>query len=236
MNSVDVLPMIQKKYGSADWNNWEIQRWQFFDTVSYPHAGTNQLNFFAISQGGVDPISSRQKTLEQTNMPKSRSFGQVYFIIQEIRTYVNFLAKPRQPAGINDDAKTITGKMSAAMDKYLELMRRGVLNIKIGQKDYFDIRAPFTACPPGFGIEITQPGALLEAAGNTAASAWAYQNTSRANVYAVTPPQMIEPEQSIDVTIDFATTSPVFTTLVNSTSPSIDIMVCFDGYIARPAQ
>jgi hypothetical protein len=46
---------------------------------------------------------------------------------------------------------------------------------------------------------------------------------------------VIEPENSIDVSMNWPTTSPVFTGLVNSGDIRLDIGVIFDGYIVRPA-
>jgi len=66
---------------------------------------------------------------------------------------------------------------------------------------------------------------------------WVQQSSHSQDCYSVTPAQMIEPEQNIEVNIDFPLGIPAtFTNLVNSATPAIDIGVLLDGYIARPAQ
>lgn len=235
MNSVDILAMLQRKVGSAQWNQWQIHRWAFWDYVRLPVAGTNQLTLFAVAQGGSDPTSALLKTLEQTNMPKAGSFGQVYFVIQQIRTHISYLPRSRQNAAIQAVATNIWNESSAIQQLIAQLATQGVLNIKIGQKDYFDIERPFKVCPPGFGVQVEQ-----WANSNTATglSKWYQQSTNLDDVWQCTPPQMVEPEQTIQVTIDFPNgNTPTFTDLdADTTSPAIDIGVIFDGYIARPAQ
>lgn len=238
MNNLQVLSLLQSTYGSANWNNWTVNRWDFYDYVRYPVGGTVSLAFFNIAQGGVDPNSSLAKSLEQCNVPKARSFGQVYFILQQIRVHASILPKARQHATIQADTAVTYQAMTNMMSKYLELTRRGVLNVQIGQKQYFDIEQPLTMAPPGFGIDIKQhASSYVSAAGLwTSDSVWVQQNPSSQNVYSLAIPQVIEPEQTVDVTIDYPSTSPVFTGLVDAVDPRIDIGVIFSGYIARPAQ
>lgn len=236
MIPVTALQTLQRRYGSADWTRWESQRWQFYDYIRYPAAGTTQLRFFSIALGGTDPVSTLAKTLEQTNLSKGASFGQVYFIIQQIRTHAFFLPKSRQNATIAADADVIYTTMSDAMSKFNELMRDGVLNISILAKKYFDIERPLVTAPPGFGLTIYQHASSFLAA-FPRAGIWATQNPNASSVYDCNPPQVVEPEQSFEVTLDYPNSlSPVFTGLVDSVDPRIDIGVIFDGYIVRPAQ
>jgi hypothetical protein len=236
MIPVKALQTLQRRYGSADWTRWEAQRWQFYDYVRYPLAGTTQLRFFSVALGGQDPNSLLAKTLEQTNLSKGASFGQVYFIIKQIRTHAFFLPKNRQNATIAADADVIYTLMTDAMSKFVELMRDGVLNIEILAKKYFDIERPLVTAPPGFGLTIYQHGSSFLAA-SPQAGIWAVQNPNGSSVYDANPPQVVEPEQSFQVTLDYPNgLSPVFTDLVGGGGPVIDIGVIFDGYIVRPAQ
>lgn len=229
------LQILQRRFGSADWRRWQAQRWQQYDWIRYPAAGTTQLRFFSVVLGQQDPTSTLAKTLEQTNLTKAASFGQVYYIITQIRTFPFFIPKGRQIAALENDTDLLYTTISNAMSKFVELMRRGVLNISILQKQYFDIERPFVNAPPGFGIDIQQHAASFLAA-YTNSSLWARPNPDGAATYDVNPPQVVEPENNITVTIDYPTTSPVFTGLVNSADPRIDVGVLFDGYIVRPAQ
>jgi len=232
MNNVAVLNQLQAKIGSADWSKWGVYRWEWWDYVRYPAAGTTTpLQFFINPLGGVDPVSGLQKTIEQTNMPKARTFGQTYFILQAIRTHVFILPKKRQPSAIATDATVIFDKYTGMMEQFNDLLGTGVLNFNIGQKDYFEIGKPFVHAPPGFGPEIIQHGAVNQFA------AWTTQSNHDKDIWAVTPAQMIEPEQTIDVSIQFPQGNPaVFTNLVDSASPSVDVGIILSGYLARPSQ
>ncbi len=233
MNNQAILSILQQRIGSADWTKWQIHRWCFYDYVRLVVAGTGQMVFFANPLGGTDPTSSLAKTTEQCNFPKPRSFGQVYFIIQEIRTHVHVLVKTRQPTGINNLATSVFGGFADMNPALVNLLQQGVLNIGLGQKDYFDIVQPFLNAPPGFGLDVWQW------ATNRGATPTDYitQSPHGGDVYALSPPQLIDPEQSFNITIDFpAANTPTFLNLVNSASPAIDVGVILDGYIARPAQ
>lgn len=230
--SAQVLQELQRRVGSADFNKWQVHRWSYYDYVRYPSAGTTELSFFTNVAGTVDPNSSLAKTLEQTNCPKSSSFGQVYFFLQEIRCHAFILPKARQVSGISTDADYYGGVQVGLQPKYNELLRKGVLTMSIGQKDYFDIERPFIVAPPGFGVNISNIAskAIVQ-------NLMVTQNPSAQNVYGIVPQQMIEPDQNFTVKMLWDTTSPVFTNTVSgSLTPAIDIGVIFDGYVARPAQ
>lgn len=237
-NETDVLQMLQSRIGSADWSQWQMQRWCFYDYIRYPTAGTTQLTFFANALGATDPVSNLGKTAEQTNVSKSRSFGQVYFIIQQIRSHIHFLPKARQVSGISSDADLLFNALNPMWNAINNLSGQGVLTIKIGQKEYFDVEQPFRFCPPGFGIELYKHASSYVQADSDAQQSWWWQQSpDPKDVYSMTPPQMIEPEQTIEVTIDFPNgVSPALTSLVNSVNPAVDIGLIFDGYIARPVQ
>lgn len=231
MNSVEILQQIQSKIGSANWADWGIYRWQWYDYVRYPGAGATELNFFVNALGTTDPNSLLAKTLEQTNAPKSRSFGQTFYIITQIRTHTHILPKNRQPAAIKNDVDLLYTTIGDMMNAYNNLNNAGVLAIQLGQKDYFEIEKPFRRCPPGFGPKIYQHACLSNSC------SWHQQSTKQINTWAVTPAQMIEPEQTITATILFPEGIPaVFTDLVNSATPSVDVGLILDGYIVRPAQ
>ena len=85
MINVSEIQRLQAKVGSANWNDWQLVRQPQYDYARLPAAGTNSLNFFVNPAGSTDPVSTLQKTQEDTNLVKTGSFGQVYFIIQQIQ-------------------------------------------------------------------------------------------------------------------------------------------------------
>lgn len=236
-----LIRQLQQRIGSANWANWQMTRWTFYDYVRYNNAGTNSIDFFAAPVGATDPIAAAGKTHEQTNLVKVRTFGQVYFIIQQIRTHVFVLPKNRQPAGIS-------GRTTAIFDEYTliyrlvrQLMAQGTLQIAIGQKQYFDIPTPFLSCPPGFGLDVHFMGAApSNQAANIRTLSMFVQGDHHLNaIYNVAPPQLVEPEQNVDAKITFDNAnSPVTTNLVigGTVTPLIDIGLLLDGYIIRPSQ
>ncbi len=231
MNSAEVLKTLQNRIGSSDWTKWQTHRWQFYDYVRYPVAGTGQLLFFVNPIGAADPVSTNAKTLEETNCPKPRSFGQVYFIVQQIRTHIHLLAKGRQ--GTNIAAlTTFVSSVTPAMRTLERLAHQGVFKMMIGQKDYYDIDQPFLNAPPGMGIKITQHANMASAA----PSVWFKVSDDIRNVYNLSPPQLIEPENVLDVQITFPNANSPAIAQISSTDVRVNIGVILDGYIARPAQ
>lgn len=233
---VELIRQLQKRIGSANWANWQMSRWCYYDYVRYTAAGVTNLDFFAVSLGQTDPVSTLAKTLEQTNVTKTRSFGQVYFILQQVRTHIHLLPKQRQHATWIADPNVTLREAAGYYKAMYSILNQGVLNIKIGQKDYFDIPQPFRLCPPGFGIDMQQ----LAAAGGVADSAdnfWWQQSHQAKDVYNCTPPQMIEPEQNIEIKINFDNaTSPSIAASVLGVDPKVDIGIILEGYIVRPTQ
>lgn len=235
MNNIQVLNQLQSRLGSANWNDWQIHRWSFYDYVRYPSAGTaSPLSFFTVPVGGTDPNSALAKTYEQTNVPKGGSLGQVYFFIQQIRTHLHILPKQRQPTGIPADADYLVGPVhNGFIDAVHNLSGMGVLLITLGQKEYFDIEKPFKNAPSGLAVDIDQ----VTSVGATA-SYWYQQSGNQRDIWNASPPQMIEPEQNIQINLTFPNgASPALTDIVGgSITPYLNIGVILDGYIARPAQ
>lgn len=239
MNDQAILGSLVQKIGSADWSKWQIQRYQYYDFVRVPNTGasTTSLSFFSTPQGGVDPTSSTAKTLEQTNMVKSATFGQVYFIMQQLRTHLRPLPKARQNATVaatttfSFDQLTIANKLRAAFST-------GVLNFAIGQKAYFDIEQPFRTAPAGYGMGSNTVIVPFDRATNSAGNAFIEQSNNLSDVYVMSPPQLIEPEQTFQLTIDFPDLGVNFASayVSNAQNANVEAGVILDGYIARPVQ
>jgi hypothetical protein len=208
-----------------------------YDYVVLNGAGQAQISFFSVPLGGLDPVGLFPKTYEETNQNKARSFGQVYYFIEQIRTHVHFAAKNRQPAGISGDADVLWTTFSNAMTVFTNLLRRGILNFRFGQKNYYSIRNPFLSAPPGFGIFQDHHAQVFNAAGFADSAVWVQQSPRREDVYGVSPQQLIEPEQTIEANVDFPDgNTPTFTNLVSSATPVVMVGLILDGYIGRPAQ
>lgn len=231
---------LQQRIGSANWNNWQMTRWCFYDYVRLTNSGVTNLDFFSVPVGGVDPVSSAAKTHEQTNLTKVRTFGQVYFVVQQIRTHIHLLPKQRQNLGATKTF-TITANYAPVMHRLYDLLNLGVLQIKIGQKEYFDIPQPFRLCPPGFGVSVKELG-FVGGALATDNNFWFQQTADSAEIYNLSPPQLVEPEQNIEAKITFDdAASPTIpntgtVTADNAFAPRVDIGLILEGYIIRPAQ
>lgn len=234
MDNTSILRTLQSTVGSAKFSQWSFQRWSFYDYSVYPGAGTNSLSMFSTPLGGSDPYAtagSSNKTLEDTNLQKGRSFGQVYYFIKEVRTHIRPATKNRQPSAISGDVDLLGSTWQNLYPELYNLMTLGVLKISIGQKEYYDIQRPFTSAPPGFGIDVVQPYSL------TTYETTLQQDNRATNTYALEGTQMIEPDMNFSVEFQWPNGSPaVLTNLVNSATPLVKLGVIFDGYIARPLQ
>lgn len=237
MNSIQVLTVLQARFGSADWNQWHIYRQPMYDYVRYNDAGVTSQSFFSVPLGNTDPVSALPKTLEQTNMNKPGSIGQNYFIAQEIRCDARLLPKGRQASALSSDTDLLSTTITNAASKFTELLRRGVLTWVIGDKTFQVIQRPFVECPPGFGVDHIHHAYRMLAGVIGEPTIFVTANPHRKNVWALTPPQLIEPEQTFTMRIDYPDgTSPVFTSLVNSADIRLELGILLDGYIARAAQ
>lgn len=234
-DSTQILSMLQQRDGSANWNTWQIHRWAFWDYVRLTAAGTNQITFFQNALGASDPVSALRKTYEQTNMQKSGTFGQVYYFLKQIRTHVQLLPKARQATAIATDADLLSTTIVSLASPLLQLFRRGVLSFYIGQKLYFEIERPLLAAPPGFGMEVDAIG--VSNTTTATPNIWAQQSRFERDCWGIDPVQMIEPEQTFNVQIDYPDgNTPSFAGLVNSADVALNIGVILEGYIVRPAQ
>jgi hypothetical protein len=78
--SESIISAASQKFGVIDYTRWQAIRWQWYSYITYPSAGTTELNFFGqvAGQAGV--------TLQDTNLPKAGSFGQTHFQLKSIST------------------------------------------------------------------------------------------------------------------------------------------------------
>jgi len=248
--SPEILDSLQKRFGSADFSRYQVVRGQKYDFCRLLVAGTNSVSFFSNPIGSADPASTGIfKTLEQTNLVKNASFGQEYFALTQIRTYINFVPQVRQSftPGSNFVSRGYTALADSAMERLQTVMNTGVLEIKFAQKLYYQIARPFIQCPPGFGIDVQSLASSRT--GNAAETQvsdtnWLVRPDYRAaSVYNIDPIQIIEPEIQIQAAINFPNgNTPSFSDVTLTTgnsatnSTSVELGLIFDGYVIRPSQ
>lgn len=243
----NILQALQAKFGTSDFSRFQVIRSPWYDTVRLAPAGTSQLQFFTVPQGGTDPVSGLAKTSEDTNVVQQGTFGQTYFLLTQVSTYVFLVAKNRQAnAAVSGDANAVTHGLSHQATSYFgqlqNLFTRGWLEVAFGQKNYIQVNQPFLNMPPGFGVDIgVLPQASL-AADAIRSGPWIAQDNQMQNRYQLSPLQLIEPQVQIAAAIMFApNNSPAFTNTFLTTAgaqstPSVNVMLIFDGYQIRPNQ
>jgi len=236
MTSPEVIALLQARYGLNLSLN-QVMRRQYWDACRYTAAGMTTLSFFQVPLGGIDAVSSAAKTFEQTNVVTAGTLGNVYYVINQIRTLAYLLPFGRQHATIQADANVIFTTYTNCMDKMLEMHRRGVLTLSRGFKEDLQIQSPFLRAPAGFGVDIDQHSSSFIAAASewTKAACWVQADNNSENVWNQTPPLILEPNQPFSTRIDWPDgAGPVFTNLVDGVSPSVNLQVLFDGYLVQP--
>lgn len=247
---INILNALQARFGSADWSKYQVIRAQKYDFVRLNPLGVASVSFFTNPIGSTDPVGANSKTLEQTNLVKSASFGQEFFAVAQVRTFFGLLPKARQVNALSGQSSIIyqgyTSLTDNTMERLNNLANRGVLEIKLAQRIYWQIQQPFRTAPAGFGLDISNPGAAkLANALINKDNYWVRPNPCFEQVYVQDPIQIIEPEIQIEAALLFPDgNSPVFSnTATNDTglaagaaTPNIEIGLIFDGYTIRPVQ
>jgi len=260
--SQQITQMIASRYGTANYGNLQVLKWQYYDYVRMtPSTGvvSQKLNFFSIPQGSTDPNSGIAKTLEETNLDRNGQFTYDY-VITGIRTHLYVLPKSRQnTTGAVNTSPTFTlaqntaggsgtgslGVAGGTMNFLEQLSGRGNLIVNFGQKRYFEVNQQFKKCPIGAGVTIKSFGGGTAAAASATPSTgyWYSQSADTRDRYLVTPPLFVERDSIIDASIQFLDTdySAANYTLPNLNSVSgsfafVNVGLCFDGYAVVPTQ
>lgn len=231
------IGLLMQQIGSAQWNNYNVLRWTWYDYVSIyaTAASTNPWTFFAVAQGGADPVSGRVKTFEQTNMAQQGQFGQQYFVIQQLRMHLALLPKVRQNATVAAETAFSYDQLVWS-NKFLQALLTGVLTINIGAKLYFQNMQPLRILPPGFGLgQVIVP---FDSATNAAGNAYVAQSNNLDDVYNLTPPQMIEPTQTFTAQMTFPDNGYDFHNAFDAAAQpaGVECGLILDGYTLRPVQ
>jgi hypothetical protein len=260
--SQQITQMIASRYGTANYGNLQVLKWQYYDYVRMTGSNgvvSQKLNFFSIPQGSVDPNSQTAKTLEETNLDRNGQFTYDY-VITGIRTHLYVLPKARQNitgnvatsptftvGGVSGGATT-TGSLGAAggtMNFLEQLSGRGNLIVNFGQKRYFEINQPFKKAPIGAGVTVKSYGGGTPAGQSATPQCnyWYSQSADTRDRYIVTPPLFVERDSIIDASIQFLDTDYNATNFtlpnLNSTALSfayVNVGLCFDGFAIVPTQ
>jgi hypothetical protein len=237
--SESIISAASQRFGVIDYSRWQAIRWQWYSYVTYPEAGTGELNFFGqvAGQAGV--------TLQDSILPKAGSFGQTHFQLKSISTDIQI--------GVNNvDGFTRANQATLdtealASDFLLGFVQAGVLNFSVGARPFATIPKPFQYAPPpgspldlenSFVNQISAAPVPAVGAAQVVGVPWVTQTKMRSNVYFVDPNILIEAEQQFNVKISFPSGNvPILATnVVDDTTNPVKIGVILDGLLLRPVQ
>jgi hypothetical protein len=237
--SESIISAASQKFGVIDYSRWQAIRWQWYSYVTYPSAGTTELNFFGqvAGQAGV--------TLQDTNLPKAGSFGQTHFQLKSISTDIQ-IANNDVDAFTRANIATIDTR-ALASDFLGGFVQAGVLNFSVGARPFATIVKPFQyAPPPGSPLDLSNSyvnqisAAPVPAVGaeQVVGVPWVTQTKMRSNVYFTDPNILIEAEQQFNVKLNFPSgVVPVLATnVVNDSTNPLKVGVILDGLLLRPVQ
>jgi len=237
--SESIISAASQRFGVIDYSRWQAIRWQWYSYVTYPSAGSTELNFFGqvAGQAGV--------TLQDTNLPKAGSFGQTHFQLKSISTDIQLAVNDVD--GFTRANQASIDTRALASDYIGGFVQAGVLNFSVGARPFATIIKPFQyAPPPGSPLDLSNTFVnQISAAPNPAAGAsavvgvpWVTQTKMRPNVYFTDPNILIEAEQQFNVKLNFPSgVVPVLATnVVNDSTNPLKVGVILDGLLLRPVQ
>jgi hypothetical protein len=237
--SESIISAASQKFGVIDYSRWQAIRWQWYSYVTYPTAGTTELNFFGqvAGQAGV--------TLQDTNLPKAGSFGQTHFQLKSISTDIQLAVNDVD--GFTRANQASLDTRALASDFIGGFVQAGVLNFSVGARPFATIVKPFQyAPPPGSPLDLANTYVnQISAAPNPAVGAsavvgvpWVTQTKMRSNVYFTDPNILIEAEQQFNVKLNFPSgVVPVLASnVVNDSTNPLKVGVILDGLLLRPVQ
>ena len=237
--SESIISAASQKFGVIDYTRWHAIRWQWYSYITYPSAGSTELNFFGqvAGQAGV--------TLQDTNLPKAGSFGQTHFQLKSISTDIQIASNDVD--GFTRANQATLDTRALASDFLGGFVQAGVLRFSVGARPFATIVKPFQyAPPPGSPLDYDNTyvnqisAAPVPAAGaaQVVGVPWITQTKMRSNVYFVDPNILIEAEQQFNVSLQFPSgIVPVLATnVVNDSTNPLKVGVILDGLLLRPVQ
>lgn len=233
-SSEKFLAYMQARYGSANFSKWQQIRRQYYSYQLYPQAGSTVLNFFGFGLSGSG-VQGRQFT----NMPKAGSFGQVHFLLKQIRCKLLVLDATLAPLTAATD---VTNPIADYLHGFIQA---GVLEFSIGDKKYLELPRPFLYAPPADGqLDVESPSldfTLTEGTPNTQLATYLgmpYATLSRRaeSGYLVDPNILIEAEQSFEVKISYPSGAVPVIGTTPYTATNLAVGISLDGILFRPVQ
>ena len=239
-NSDVVINGLSGRFGTVDYDRWQMIRWQWYGYTTYPLAGSTSLSFFgnAVGQGSTN--------LADTNLPKAGSFGQQHFLIKTISTSIKLT---QQDLGSFTVANIATCDQRSLASDYLHgFVQAGLLTFNIGSRPFAQIPKPFLYCPhvaPEPLLDVSSAPQASAAGANASDYVCGTPNVSqlvdRDGVYRFDPNILIEAEQQFEVKITYDSgLVPVISTglnpAINDTTAPLKVGVVLDGYLLRPRQ
>ena len=237
--SESIISAASQKFGVIDYTRWQAIRWQWYSYITYPSAGSTELNFFGqvAGQAGV--------TLQDTNLPKAGSFGQTHFQLKSISTDIQIASNDVD--GFTRANQATLDTRALASDFLGGFVQAGVLRFSVGARPFATIVKPFQyAPPPGSPLDYDNTyvnqisAAPVPAAGaaQVVGVPWITQTKMRSNVYFVDPNILIEAEQQFNVSLQFPSGAvPVLATnVINIGGNPLKVGVILDGLLLRPVQ
>jgi hypothetical protein len=237
--SESIISAASQKFGVIDYTRWQAIRWQWYSYITYPSAGSTELNFFGqvAGQAGV--------TLQDTNLPKAGSFGQTHFQLKSISTDIQIASNDVD--GFTRANQATLDTRALASDFLGGFVQAGVLRFSVGARPFATIVKPFQyAPPPGSPLDYDNTyvnqisAAPVPAAGaaQVVGVPWITQTKMRSNVYFVDPNILIEAEQQFNVSLQLPSgIVPVLATnVVNDSTNPLKVGVILDGLLLRPVQ
>jgi len=233
--SAEIISGLATRFGSIDYTQFQSVRWTFYSYVTYPEAGATTLNFFGTTPG------TPNITLEDTNIPRTGSFGQQHFLVKSISTGVK-IASNNLSGYDGSDASTLFS------DYLLGFFNAGVLNFSIGARPFLQLPKPFQYAPQGAGAYRARNAGLTSMVGTggppTALSAmvsdtpFVQQTRYRRNALILDPNILIEAEQQFAISIDYPSgLVPVIGTgITDDTTNPLKVGVFLEGVLLRPLQ
>lgn len=213
----------------------EEYRQRFYDTVIYPQAGINQLQFFTLPQGqgftsAAGAVAASPKTLLDTNLDIANTLPSgKQFVVETIELEFDpgssaaantFVIAPPAYAGVA--AVALVQQINDVNAFY----QAGVFNLKILAKDYLTEIAQ--AFPPKAGLNIH--GSISATAAAAAVAIGGLTAKWEGRPYYVEPKLLLEPAVNIAVTLTY----PGLVAMPSGFNGRVRCIL--DGYWKRAAQ
>lgn len=238
-NALETLSILQKTYGSANWLNWSMTRYCYYDYVRLSTSqAMTEITWFDNVAGTQDPVSLLPKTREQTNLPKPKSIGNDIFVITEFRFDVQVLPSARNTTGVQNTTY-LQDRYSTFLAGWMQqLLNQGVFEFWIDGERFFELSKPFETCPPGFGPAIDNFPVAKTGGDLGITQLGARPKASQSAVFQVDPPQLLEPERQFTAKVGYSYPLPSLSGAWYGDSEPVPVYVnaglILEGFRFRP--